>query len=427
MHKEKLGLWQLTSLVIGNLVGSSIFLLPATLAAIGSLSIISWIVTALGAITLALIFAELAHHIPKQGGPYAFVRHTFGNSAGFFIAWGYWILAWLSNAALIAGAVSYLTIIAGGLSGTQALLIQLSILFLVTIFNLYGLKTTGMAEMIITIIKVIPLLIIPFFALAKFDTNNFPPVLGTQYDSHFTAMNAAAFIALWGFVGLETGTVPGGSVVNPRKNIPLATVLGTATAAFIYVFSTIAIFGVMPHADLAASQAPYADAAALIFGGAIWSKIIAVCAVVTCIGSLNGWIMIVGRIAQAAADDGLFPKVFSKTTEAGTPYAAILISSILTVPFVVLSTNNSLMEQFNFIIDVSVTFYIFIYLSCVFVFAKTVLRGNKAPFSQHLIFIVGMLFLIWALFATKLTMLMYSASIILFGIPVRIYMRYKSK
>ncbi|MCE2992650.1 MAG: amino acid permease [Alphaproteobacteria bacterium] len=420
---QKLGLIPLTSLVTGNLVGSGVFLLPVALAKFGSISLLGWILTTLGAIVLALIFAELSHKIPKNGGPYAFVSQAFGKELGFMIAWGYWTLSWISNSALIASAASYLTVITGDLDKSVMLFLEISVLFIVAAFNLFGLKTTGKGELIITTVKVLPLLIIPIVCLPFISFDNFPE-FNISNSSTGVALNSVAFITLWAFVGVETATVPGSQVINPRRNIPIATIAGTIIAALVYILGTIVIFGVVPSDTLMASHAPYADAANFVFGGG-WGSVTAIAAIITCVGSLNGWTIIVGRIAQAAADDGLFPKIFSKTNSMGTPAYAIIVSTVLTVPFIVLSINEGLMEQFNLIIDVTVTFVLFVYMACVLAFFKLI-RGDKhLRVYRYIIGALAFGFLSWAFFATQPKMIFYSLLLALCGLPIRAFILFK--
>jgi APA family basic amino acid/polyamine antiporter len=248
------------------------------------------------------------------------------------------------------------------------------------------------------------------------------PALNLTEQPLYLALNSVAFITIWAFVGLECGTVPGGQVVNARKNIPLATITGTMIAALIYVLGTIVTFGIIPNAQLAESQAPYADAASIIFGGS-WAIAIAISAIVICIGSLNGWTIVVGRIAQAAANDGLFPRLFGRTNSVGTPTAAILVSSILTIPFVILSLNEKLIDQFNFVIDISVTFILLVYLSSIAAFFKLTYKDSDLRIYKHIIGILGLGFVIWALCATKPILLLYSLIIAVAGLPMWIYQR----
>jgi len=259
---------------------------------------------------------------------------------------------------------------------------------------------------------------LPFISFDNF------PEFNISNSSTGVALNSVAFITLWAFVGVETATVPGSQVINPRRNIPIATIAGTIIAALVYILGTIVIFGVVPSDTLMASHAPYADAANFVFGGG-WGSVTAIAAIITCVGSLNGWTIIVGRIAQAAADDGLFPKIFSKTNSMGTPAYAIIVSTVLTVPFIVLSINEGLMEQFNLIIDVTVTFVLFVYMACVLAFFKLI-RGDKhLRVYRYIIGALAFGFLSWAFFATQPKMIFYSLLLALCGLPIRAFILFK--
>jgi APA family basic amino acid/polyamine antiporter len=200
----------------------------------------------------------------------------------------------------------------------------------------------------------------------------------------------------------------------------MATIVGTLTAALIYILGTVVAFGVIPNEILVKSNAPYATAASMIFGGS-WGIPVALMAILTCIGSLNGWTIVVGRIAQSAANDGLFPAIFSCTNKEGTPRIAILISSALTLPFVVLSATSDLVEQFNLIIDISVTFILFVYLACVLAFFKIFHISKSWSIYRVCIGLLSLGFVLWALSASKPEMLVYSILLVATGLPVWLY------
>lgn len=417
--KPRLDFMQLTSLVSGNLIGSGVFLLPATLAAFGSISILGWIFTTFGAIVLALIFSELANKVPKAGGPYAFAKASFGSHIGFFTAWGYWILGWISNTALLIGAVGALMSIFGEFDASTILTLELAILASITVFNLFDIQTTGNGALILTAAKVIPLILLPIAGIYFIDFKNFAAFNVTD-KPFFETLNAVAFITLWGFVGLETGTVPGDEVVNPRKNVPLATICGTLIAATIYVLGTIMIFGVIPNNELVNSKAPYAEAASIIFGGT-WGIPVAVLALISCIGALNGWTMIVGRIPEAAAKDRLFPEIFAKTNKYNSPHFSIIISALLTAPLIILTVDSNLINQFNFILDISVTFLLVIYIICILALLKLSLKDRTLNTYKSILICLGLAFLGWAMWSANVSMVLLSFTLVLLGIPLWIY------
>lgn len=420
-QQDKVGLWPLTSLVTGNLIGSGVYLLPTALAVYGSISILGWLITSAGAILLALVFARLSSRYPKTGGPYVYAREAFGDTVGYFICWGYWTLSWISNPALAVGAVGYISSLYGGLSPETNFVLELLIVAGLTTFNLFGLKVTGRTELCITTLKVLPLIILPLVGLFYIDIENFFHV-NLSDKSFGSALNAAAFLTLWAFVGVETGTVPAGQVRNASRTVPMATILGTVIAAVVYILGTVVIMGVVPPEVLLQSKAPYADAAHHIFGGA-WGIPVAIAAVVSCLGTLNGWLIVVGRIPYGAAQDGLFPEIFKKTTAHGTPYWGVLISSVCSIPLLLLSLQGTLMEQFNFIIDVAVTLILLVYMVSVLAYLKLLLRDGEGTFMNIALGICALAFTGWALWAASLKMVGLSLLILVIGIPMRLWMK----
>jgi len=424
--QQKIGLWPLTSLVTGSLVGSGVFLLPATLAPFGTVSLLGWILTSIGAILLAFVFAELAsRYNTKNGGPYVYAREAFGKDVGYFICWGYWTLSWIGNSALVVGAVSYLGVIYGEFDKSTALILELSILFAVMSFNLMSIKTTGMGELIITVVKVVPLLILPIIGLAYIDLANFS-TLNPSGKPFMESLNSVAFLTLWAYIGLETGTVPSGQVINAKKNVPLAIIFGTLIAAAVYVLGTAVVMGVVPHDQLVKSKAPYADAAAIIFGGS-WGIPVAVTAIISCIGTLNAWTLVVGRIPQGAAEDGLFPKIFKKVNKAGTPQFGIVVSSLLSVPFIIMSLEENLTAQFNTIIDIAVSSILIVYVVCVLAYFKLLIKANALTGVKFLIGSLALIFSLWTLWAASLKMVCLSIILYVLGVPMYMMMKLRKK
>ena len=423
ISRDKIGLWPLTSLVTGNLVGSGVFLLPATLAAFGTVSLLGWIATSIGAILLALVFAQLSATHTQTGGPYVYARHAFGDTVGFFVCWGYWMLSWISNPALAVAAVGYISVLMGGLSPSLHFWLELIIIFLLTAFNLMGIKITGRTELVVTLLKVIPLIFLPIIGLFYIDLENFS-VLNASGKPFGVALNSVAFLTLWAFVGVETGTVPAGQVIHAKRTVPLATILGTCIAATIYIIGTIVVMGVVPYEDLIHSKSPYADAASLVFGKN-WAIPVAVAAVVSCLGTLNGWIMVVGRIPYGAAEDGLFPNIFKRTTQHGTPYWGILISAACSLPLLFLTITNTLLGQFYFIIDVAVTLILLVYTVCILAYFKILKEQKHLTPLKALLGMGALGFTLWALWAASLKTVGLSLLIVFFGIPMHLYMHRK--
>jgi APA family basic amino acid/polyamine antiporter len=328
--KRELGLTMATALVIGNMVGSGIFLLPSTLAdQVGPVSIFAWVFTGLGAMLLALVFARLGKTYPRTGGPYVYVQKAFGDFMGFWTAWSYWINAWVGNAAIAIAFAGYLAVfIPGASTYWVATLLAIGLVWLATIVNILGVRQAGWVQLVTTIVKFVPLVLIGVVGLFFVHRGNFQPFAhGGGFD---WGISSAALLTLFAFLGLESATVPADEVKDPERTIPRATIIGTGATTLVYLVSTFALFGMVASSKLASSTSPFADGANVIFGGTWGGKAIAVVAMVSIFGVLNGWILLQGRVSLGAARDGLFPSQFAKVDETrGTPVFGTIVSSLL--------------------------------------------------------------------------------------------------
>src|SRR5262245_30891009 len=347
---QRIGFWMAVALVMGNMIGSGIFLLPASLATYRGIGVLGWVVSAVGSMLLALVFARMARARPAAGGPYAFTRLGFGDLAGFLFAWGYWISVCCGNAAIALACIGYLepffpnlvrqpvwTAVAAGAS-----------VWLLTAINIRGIREAAQVQVATTILKILPLLLISAAALLKFRPGALSldaPDIRTMA-SH---LSTAAAMTFWAFGGLESATIPADSVDDPQRTIPRATIVGTILTAVIYVVSTIGVMSLVPIDALKSSTAPFADAAQAFVGN--WAGFaVAAGAAVACFGALNGWILIAGQMPLALAQDGLFPSIFGRVSSRGTPATALIISSLLTTALIALNSTRQLVDLFTFII-----------------------------------------------------------------------------
>ncbi|MDH4063138.1 MAG: amino acid permease [Acidobacteriota bacterium] len=356
------------ALVLGNMIGSGVFLLPASLAPYRGTSLLGWTVTTGGSILLALVFARLAREHPAAGGPYAYTRRGFGDLAGFLVAWGYWISCWSTNAALAVAFVGYLDPFVPSIvrSPVAAALLAIATLWTLTVVNVTGVRAAGRVQLVTTMLKVLPLALVGIGGLAWFEPARF------SIDAADTATLgrdtlAVVTLTLWAFLGLECATIPAGSVRDPERTIPRATLTGTVLAAAIYIVSTIGVMSVLSPAALAQTTAPFADAARVIAGD--WaSKLVAIGAAVSCFGALNGWILMVGQMPLAIADEGLFPKAFAKRAASGTPSRGIVIAAVLSTTLIGMNYSQGLVTLFTRIILLATLStllpYVFSSLSC---------------------------------------------------------------
>lgn len=424
--QQKIGFWSVASLVAGSQIGSGIFLLPASLAVFGAIGLTSWLITATGAILLALVFARLCKAIPKTGGPHAYIEAAFGVNIAFFSAWTYWLISWISSTAVIIAIVGYLSPFIGETSPVMILLLEIGILLMVMSLNLLGVKAAGRAEFIFTLLKFLPLVVVPVAGFYFINVEHFVPFNPTG-NSTIGALNAAALLTLWGFIGVESATTPAESVVNPSKTIPRAIVLGTVIVAAVYMLSSFVIMGILPPQVLAQSKAPFADAASLIFGGN-WYLFISIAGAIICLGTLNAWILTSGQIALGAAKDGFLPRLLSVQNKQGAPVYSILISTFGMIPILALTLDKNLINQVNKIIDISVTAFLFIYVLCVLSYLKLFLRSGLTQAVNKKVLAIGLgalLFCGWALWSSGLTMVSLALLITLSGVPVYFWRKAK--
>ncbi|MFH8294198.1 amino acid permease [Streptomyces sp. NPDC018059] len=327
-HARRFGLPIATCLVTGNIIGGGIFLLPASVAPFGTISLVAFGVLTAGAIALALVFGRLAERDPRTGGPYVYAREAFGDFAGFLAAWSYWITTWVSNAALAVAAVGYLDVlIPVGEHKWTACLAALTLQLLPALANLAGTRYVGAVQLVATVLKFLPLLLVAVGGLFFFDSANLGPFQASD-DSAVGAVSASAAILLFSYLGVESAAVSAGEVRDPRRNVGRATILGTLGAALVYLLGTLAVFGTVAHDKLVGSTAPFSDAVNVMFGGSWGGTAVALAALVSMVGALNGWTLLSAQTPYAAAKDGLFPSAFGRKKR-GVPTVGVLVTVVL--------------------------------------------------------------------------------------------------
>ncbi|MFC9295397.1 amino acid permease [Streptomyces sp. NPDC057011] len=326
---RRFGLPIATCLVMGNIIGGGIFLLPAAVAPYGTISLVAFAVLTLGAVALALVFGRLARRHPQTGGPYVYARAAFGDFAGFLAAWSYWITTWVSNAALAVAAVGYLSVLfpAIGAHTWSTCLAALAVQWLPALANLAGTRYVGAVQLVSTVLKFAPLLLVAVGGLFFFDPANLGPFRATD-QSAVGAVSASAAILLFSYLGVESAAVSAGEVRDPARNVGRATILGTVGAATVYLLGTLSVFGLVAHEKLVSSEAPFTDAVNAMFGGSWGGTLVACAAVVSMVGALNGWTLLSAQTPYAAAKDGLFPKAF-ETKKRGVPVAGVIVTVLL--------------------------------------------------------------------------------------------------
>jgi APA family basic amino acid/polyamine antiporter len=421
-----------TALVVGNMIGSGVFLLPASLAPFGGISILGWLVSAGGALCLALVFARLGAIMPRVGGPYAYAREGFGDFAGFWVAWAYWISVWTTNAALAVAFVSYSTVFVPtlGSSPTLAGAIALVTLWALTFVNTYGVRQAGQVQLVTTVLKLLPLAAIGLFGFFSFQPEHFRP-FNPSGGSSISALTATVTLTLWAFLGLESGTIPADDVRDASRTIPRATMLGTLIAAAIYIISTVAVMGIIAPADLASSTAPFADAAGSIWGR--WGRwIIGAGAAISCFGALNGWILLSGQVPRAAALDGLLPARFERLGPRGTPVFGLLFSSGIATVLIAMNYTRGLVQAFTFLILLATlaTLMPYVFTSMTGLMIALRERGTSAApgktIGRMILSVLAFSFSLWAIGGAGQKTVFWGFILLVAGLPVFAAMRWRS-
>ena len=415
-----------TSLVIGNMIGAGIFLMPAALAPYGGISVLGWLVSSAGALLLARVFSRLSILVPNSGGgPYAFARAGFGDFAGFLVAWGYWISICVANAAIAIAFTGALGVLFPVLkeSPLSALAMSYGAIWLLTWINSRGVRSSGSVQVLTTILKLLPLLVLILGGWFFFSFEHFIP-FNPSAESSLEAMAITGTLTLYAFLGLESATVPSDKVENPEKTVPRATMIGTLITTLVYVLSTVVVMGMIPREALATSTAPFADAMR-IMGGTLGEDVVAIGTAIAAFGALNGWILIQSQIAGATARDGLFPSIFLKDIRNGVPARGLLIGSALCSALVLMNYTEGLVEQFRFLILLSTLCTLVPYLFGAA--AYTALSLQRLSKNAHTgVFILGTLsfgFTVWAVYGAGEIAVFWGFILLLLGIPVYVLMK----
>jgi arginine:agmatine antiporter len=357
-----MSLLQATMLVAGNMIGTGLFLLPVNLASVGGISIFGWLLATAGAAALGLIFAKLGELDPQEGGPYAYARDFLGPYAGFQTNYVYWFGNWIGNIAVAIAAVGYLAELVPPLAQPLAsVFAAAAVIWILTFLNILGPRVVGALETWTMSLALIPILAIALLGWFWFKSATFLESWNVSGGSGTSAIIRAASIALWAFMGVESAAVSAGVIENPKRNIPLATIIGLGVSAIIYILSSTVIMGIIPNAELQRSHAPFAEAARMAVGTA-GMVVIAVCAILKSVGSLGGWMLLVGQSAKAAADDGMFPQAFARLNSRGVPGRGLIIVGILMTIVLFATMSPTIAGQFNNIINLAVILVVVPYI-----------------------------------------------------------------
>jgi len=421
----KLNLRQSISLVLGNMIGVGIFMLPASLSQYGSISIIGWIISGLMALFIASIFRRLSSKFPGKSGAFHYTEKSFGEFIGFFVIWGYWVSILLVNASIAIAVTSYSTVFFDFLNITNfAMIFTILILLVIAIINYYGVKSAGNFQLITSLIKIIPLLITIVIGFYVFDIDNFFPI-NSSNESNFNAINITTTLTFFAFLGIESATIPADRIENPKENIPRATMIGTIITILIYLLSMIALIGIIPTDEIANSNAPFADAIGAVLGDNI-KKTIAIFAIISGLGSLNGWTLLQIEIPKSLAKRKLMGKIFEKKNKNDVPYLGLIISTFLVTCLIIMNFSKNLTDLFTYLILTSTFCSLMLYLF-ISISEFTILVKQKKPLSylKTSLFtgIPSFIFIVWLIYGVGYESIISGLFLLSFSIPIYIYQK----
>lgn len=423
--ERPMGLWMALALVMGSMIGSGVFLLPASLAPLGWNSVFGWAITVAGALCVATVFAHLCRALPKAGGPYAYTRAAFGDGAGFAIAWAYWISMWVGNAAIATGAVSYLSQLfpVVGQPGISAA-VTIAIVWFFTLINIGGTKLAGQVQVVWTIIKLLPLVAVIWLAAYVLATKGGSVITPFAPASiSLSAISTATILTLWAMLGLEIATVPADKVENPERNISRATLIGTGGAGLIYILVCSAVVLMLPAALTAASPAPF-SLFVETYGGTRTGLAIAAFGAISALGALNGWVMVQGELPAAMARDGLFPAFLGRPSANGTPRNAHLFTTSLLTVVILMNSSRSMAAMFEFLIILTTAIVLVMYLGCVAAAVMLIRKGQmQASAGFGVILALAAVYSLWTIYGAGWEALGWGLALLLAGLPVFALMR----
>ncbi|VAV86783.1 hypothetical protein MNBD_ALPHA06-121 [hydrothermal vent metagenome] len=421
--KASMGFWKVWSMTVGVMVGSGIFLLPAVLAPFGSLGFLGWLMTSVGAILIALILGRLAARTERTGGPYAYAHDAFGPLAGFLVGWGYWLAVVFAIAAISVAFAGYLAALVPAIAANTALQAAsaIAMIWALTLVNIRGVSEAASIQLLMAVLKLVPLLVIIWLGFRAGSVENIPP-FNPSGQAILPALAATALLTMWAFLGIEAGVVPAEDVIDPKRTIPRAVVFGTVCVTFIYIASTAAVMMLVPADVLATSTAPFVDAAKSL--GSIGAPLIAIGALIATAGSLNGNILLGGQMPLAAALDGLAPKFLTRRNQGQAPYFALLISSSISSVLLLFNYADGLVSTFTFLISMSTLATLTPYA----VSALADLRFSwKSAKGWAVICLLAIAYTLMAMIGSGLKVLVWGIPLLAAGVPVYFLIRQRGE
>jgi putrescine:ornithine antiporter len=403
-QQKKMSVWQLTFIVTVNMMGSGIIMLPANMAQVGAISLLSWIVTAIGSLAIAYGFAQAGIFNQRTGGLAAYAEDAYGKDGYFQVFFLYFLSLAIANVAVASSALGYLAAFFPTMSSTPVMSCAsvIALLWLTTVANFGGPSLTGKIGSVTVWGVILPVGLISIAGWIWFSSETFAAAWNPKGISLVEGMGSSISLTLWAFLGMESASQNASAVENPKRDVPLACMFGTLGAAVVYILSTTVIQGIVPNAELAESTGPFGLAYAKMFNPIV-GQIVMGLAAMACVGSLLGWQFTLATTAKDAADSHLFPKIFGKATGAGAPIAGMIIMGVVQSVMALSTISPDLSKQFAALVNLAVVTNVVPYiisLSALFVMMRNA-RVEPGVFKRNaFVAVVAMLYSVYALYAS---------------------------
>ena len=402
--KKKMTMMQLTVVVAVNMMGSGIIMLPTNMAQVGAISLLSWIVTALGSMAIAYGFAQAGIFNQRPGGMAAYAEDAYGKDGYFLTFLLYFFSLAIGNVAIAISAVGYLAGFFPGMSATPiaTCISVIGLIWLTTAANFGGPSITGKIGSVTVWGVIIPVAGLSVIGWFYFKGPVFMEAWNPKGMTLGAGMGSSIALTLWAFLGMESAAQNSDAVENPKRDVPLACLFGTLGAAVVYILSTTVIQGIVPNAELAKSTGPFALAYAKMFSPAI-GQIIMALAILACLGSLLGWQFTIAQTAKSAAADRLFPSIFSKENRLGAPVAGMVVMGIVQTVMALSTISPSLSEQFSALVNLAVVTNVIPYIISLSALAVMMKKAGVADavYKRNMtITVIAMLYSTYAIFAS---------------------------
>jgi basic amino acid/polyamine antiporter, APA family len=408
---SRLGLIGATALVMGNMIGSGVFLLPASLAPFGWNALPAWALTITGSLLLAWVIAKLVQSRPQAGGPAAIIGETFGPVPGFMIGWSYYVSILTANVTIAVSVTANLALLVPALAESEmlALLVNLGWIWGLTILNLRGARVAGAMQIGTLLLKLVPLIVAGVLLIMLLGRDSMAALRPLPAEGlSLAAITAGATLTLWALLGFESAGIAADKVNDPARNIPRATLIGTALAGLLFLFICGGVGLALP-ASAAQSSSPFGLFVALHWHPAAGATI-AIFAAISAFGALNGWTLLAGEMPLAMARSGTLPDWLAKTDQRDTPVRALLVSAMAASGLLIINSVGSLVAIFTWMALLSTSATLWLYLGC----AAAALKRGVAQVAA----LLGGLYALWALWGAGVEASGLSLVLMIAGLPL---------